>query len=309
MTSRYLPGLHLLCAFEAAARLKSFKLAAEELTVTPSAVSQRIHKLEDLLGVTLFTRLNRAVVLTPTGTAYLREIGPVIANITDATERFVVPSGTVVVLAMNSIVAQEMVIPNLARFRDWEAGAEINIRTRPSMKTFLADVPAAEKIDAGIRLGTGPWPGFDHRVIGEFSLLPLCSPALAEQIRDWDDLHRQTLYCARSRRNETLEAMKHPVTGRFPKSVATFETQVEAVCAVETGLGVMCGMMPIMNNLVRQGRLSIAIEPEYPSSEMIAFLVPADHQTPDRLIRVGDWIVDCYRRLPPIRTSMVASDQ
>jgi DNA-binding transcriptional LysR family regulator len=300
MTRPHLPALHLLSAFEAAARLKSFKAAAEELSITPSAVSQRIRKLENLLGTALFNRLNRAVALTLAGVAYLCEIRAAITAITNATERFVVAPGRVITLAMNSIVAHEMVIPQLARFSHWVQDAEVNIRTRPSMKTFRPEGPDRGAADAGIRICTGRWPGFEQRTIGALSLLPLCSRDLAPQICDWDDLQRQTLFCARSRREETLEAMRHPVTGQYHQFVVSFETLVEAVRAAEEGPGVMCGMMPIMANIVKKGRLAIAIDDERPAPEVLVFQVPSDHPDPERLGRVGDWIADCYHRLPAL---------
>ena len=69
-----LPALHLLVAFEAAARWMSFKRAAQELSVTPSALSQRIVRLEQTMDTTLFERGNRRIRLTAAGTAYLHEV-------------------------------------------------------------------------------------------------------------------------------------------------------------------------------------------------------------------------------------------
>jgi len=289
--------MHLLNAFEAAARLKSFKDAAVELTVTPSAISQRIRKLETQLGFAVFDRLNREISLTPEGTAYLREIRGALAMIADVTERFIATKRPTVVLAMNSIVAHEMVIPQLARFKQRFPATEINIRTRSSMKTFGVDSDS-EGIHAGIRIGVGPWPGFDNQPIGPLTMVPLCSPTIVERIRDWDDFQRQTLFCARSRRAETLEAIRHPVSGRYHDNVVAFETQVEAVKAVETGQGVMCGMMPLMSNLVRQGRLAAPLgTTACPSAERLFFLVREGKDRSDRLSWTFDWLADCYDRL------------
>ncbi len=69
-----LPPLNALRAFEAAARLRSFRLAAAELFVTPAAISQQVRSLEDYLGVDLFVRLTRAVELTPAAEAMLPKL-------------------------------------------------------------------------------------------------------------------------------------------------------------------------------------------------------------------------------------------
>src|SRR5947208_8243055 len=69
------PSIDGLRAFEAAARLGSFERAAEELSVTPSAVSKRVATLEELLGTPLFTRSARALVLTAAGKEYLAQVG------------------------------------------------------------------------------------------------------------------------------------------------------------------------------------------------------------------------------------------
>ncbi len=298
MTRPRIPALHLLSALEAAARRRSFKDAADELAVTPSAVSQRIRRLETQLGFDLFDRLNRGISLTPDGTAYLREIRSALAMIADVTERFATAQHPVIVVAMNSIVAHEMVIPQLARFRKFLPGTEISVRTRPSMKIFNGE-GEREGIHAGIRIGIGPWAGFHHRLIEPLSMVPLCSPKIAGRVRDWDDFQKQTLFCARGRRQETLEAVRSPVSGRYHDRVETFETLVEAVRAVDAGLGVLCGMLPLMSNLVRQGRLVVPLaSAPLTSAEALHFLVPEGDGGSKRLSRTCDWIVDCYERLP-----------
>ena len=86
--SRTLPPLNALRAFEAAARLGSFKAAATELHVSQGAISQHVRQLEDWFGQPLFERHNRRVALTPAATAYLAEIGPAFDRIASATSRY-----------------------------------------------------------------------------------------------------------------------------------------------------------------------------------------------------------------------------
>ena len=298
MKPLHLPALHLLIAFESAARLMSFKRAADENGVTPSALSQRIARLEHLLDARLFERGNRAIDLTADGTAYLHEVRQALTALASVSRGGVRRASASVTLAMNDISAHELVIPNLPRLGEWDPAVEVVIRSRISMKTYFANEPGASAIDGGIRIGTGSWSGFAQRLIGPLSTLPLCAPGLAPRVRDWDDLHRQTLYCPRTRRAETLETFRHPDTGRYPQRVVTFETLLEAMRAVEAGMGVMSAMMPLMNGYLRQGRLVVAVGPERPMPESLWLLTPSDRASTARMQRVGDWLVDSFERLP-----------
>lgn len=292
-----LPALHLLVAFEAAARLMSFKHAAEEIAVTPSALSQRIERLEQHVGMPLFARGNRRIGLTAAGTAYLNEVRQVLAALASISRSTARRAPTTLTLTMNSIVAHELVIPNLPRLRDWDPDVELCVRSRLSMKTYIADDPAASSIDGGIRIGRGGWPHFESRLIGRLVSTPLCAPALSPSIRDWDDLHRHTLFSARTRCAETLESFRHPVSGAYPPRVTTFETLLEATRAVEAGMGVMSGVMPLMNWFVHRGRLAAAGDLARPMPESLWLVVPAERQGSERMGHVGDWLVDAFERL------------
>lgn len=293
-----LPALHLLVAFEAAARLLSFKRAADEIGVTPSALSQRIGGLEKMLGAPLFERANRRIALTATGTAYLMEVRQALTALASVSRGTRGTQPATVTLAMNVIVAHELVVPNLPRFGDWAPGVGIDVRARISMKSYLAGEHEGEGIDAGVRIGVGSWPGFVQRLIGPLTSVPLCAPDLAPRIHDWDDVHRHTLYCPRTRRAESLETFRHPASGCYPKSVVTFETLLEAMRAVEAGMGVMSGMMPLMNGYVLRGRLAVAAGPERPTPDSLWLLTPSHRPVSGRLERVGDWLVDSFARLP-----------
>lgn len=292
-----LPALHLLVAFESAARLRSFKRAADEIAVTPSALSQRIVRLEQTLETALFERSNRSITLTAAGTAYLHEVRQALAALASVARSTVRPAATTVTLAMNGIVAHELVIPNLPRVRLWNPDVQVSVRSRISMKTYLCDEVSAAGIDGGVRIGSGAWPDFEPRLIGRLSAVPLCAPALLPRMHDWDELHRHTLYCARSRCAETLEAFRHPATGAYPRQVVTFETLLEAARAVEAGMGVMCGVMPLMNGLVRRGRLAVALGPVRPTLESVWLLVPTRQPGSVRMSHVGDWLIDSFERL------------
>lgn len=293
MNSRHLPPFHLIAGFEAAARLRSFKKAAAELSLTPSAVSQRVRALEERLGVRLFERVVRGIDLTPDGARYHAQIRKILSDLAEATRQLAAPTQMRLSLAMTSVVAQEMVIPNLGSLSAEGAQASVDVVTRNSMKTFAPD-----DADAGIHIGVGPWPGFEHRTIGSLSTVPLCAPSLSDEIRDWDDVFEHTLFCAKSREVETLASLRHPQTGRSHAKVVGFQTLAEAIRAAEAGLGLVAGLMPLMNNLVRQRRLVTALGDPQASDERITFLFRPDHPNGERLDGIYAWLKDCYARLP-----------
>ena len=113
-----LPPLDSLKVFEAAARAGSFQAAADELSITPSAVSHRIRALEDFLGVTLFDRVGRHVALTGDGARYAGEVGDAIATIRNATRRLTAGKGKRTLnLSLAPAFAMRMLLPRLTRFQ------------------------------------------------------------------------------------------------------------------------------------------------------------------------------------------------
>src|SRR5689334_22756824 len=148
-----LPPLNALRAFEAAARHLSFKLAAHELHVTPAAVGQQVKALEVRLGVRLFDRLHKQLILTAAGQAYLPEISEGFRHIADATARLK-PAGAVQ-LQIGVHGAFDLRRLELAEFRG--AHAEIGLRVlQPAGLHELTE----GKVDALIARGLGHHPGY-----------------------------------------------------------------------------------------------------------------------------------------------------
>lgn len=186
---RHLNGLR---AFEAAARHLSFKKAARELSVTPAAVGHQVKLLEDFLGVRLFHRLNRALLLTDAGLAALPDLQEGLDKLAAAVEaaRAGGPRAVLTVTVAPSLAAKWL-IPRLQRFR--AAWSDISVR----IDTALEELDLVqEAVDLAIRFGAGRYPGLHvERLMGE-RLLPVCSPALlrgADPLERPEDLRRLTL--------------------------------------------------------------------------------------------------------------------
>jgi LysR family glycine cleavage system transcriptional activator len=190
--SRRLPPLNGLRAFEAAARHLSFAKAAEELNVTPAAISHQVKGLEDFLGVKLFRRAKRAIWLTEAGQACLPELREGFDLLASAMSRLrgVDESGLITVSTPPSFTGKWLV-PRLERFR--LAHPEIDVRVDATHT--LVDF-AREDVDVAIRYGSGSYPGLASELLLCDEVYPVCSPALLEgphPLRTPHDLRWHTL--------------------------------------------------------------------------------------------------------------------
>ena len=189
---RRLPPLNSLRAFEAAARHLSFTRAAEELHVTPAAISHHVKALEEHLGVKLFRRLNRAVLLTHAGQACVAGLSDAFDRMAVALERLRAQefSGPLTVSTSPALAARWLV-PRLERFQ--ELCPEIDVRVSAAMR--LVDF-AREDVDVAIRYGTGSYPGLLTELLLTNEVVPVCAPALLEGprlLRAPEDLRHHTL--------------------------------------------------------------------------------------------------------------------
>jgi len=187
-----LPPLNALRAFETAARHLSFRRAAEELFVTPAAISHQIKGLEDYLGVTLFHRLNKSLLLTEAGQAALPALRDGFERLAEAVEilRADSPSRLLTVSVAPSF-ASKWLVPRLERFRRSVPGIDIRIDATSRCVDFIRD-----RVDVGIRYGAGDYPGLHSDCLRDDEVMPVCSPALLAgkyPLQQPDDLRHHTL--------------------------------------------------------------------------------------------------------------------
>lgn len=180
----WLPPLGSLHAFEGVGRLRSIKLAAAELCVTPSAVSRQIKQLEEQLGVTLFLREPSGLSLTAAGTAYLREVQVAFAALERGTASTRAVGGTALVrVACVQTLAANWIIPHLGELLASHPEVEIQLVTGDG----LADIARGE-VDLAIRFGQGSWPGVASEPLVDLDLFPVAAPRLAAKLRTPEDL-------------------------------------------------------------------------------------------------------------------------
>ncbi|MDF1628904.1 MAG: LysR substrate-binding domain-containing protein [Alcanivoracaceae bacterium] len=173
---RPLSSLNLLRTFEVAGRHLSFTLAAEELCITPSAVSQQIRKLEEDLGVALFERQPRGLTLSETGERYWRDIQQHLDGIDRSTRDLTRQSSRTLRVSLMPPLASRIVLPRLTDFQ--QKHPDIELRLDASLR--YADL-GKQDIDLAIRFGQPPWPGCVHEKLLDLYVLPVCPPAMAAE--------------------------------------------------------------------------------------------------------------------------------
>lgn len=190
--SRRIYPLNALRAFEASARHLSFVKAAEELSVTPAAVSHQVKKLEEFLGFPLFRRKTRGLLLVESGQSLLSELGKVFLQLDKAMERVIdQDSRGTLTLSVAPTFAVMWLIPRLQKFYALHPEIDVRIATGLGLIDFQRD-----DFDAVIRLGNGDWPGLETIMLFDESVTPMCSPRLLEgpnALNTPDDLRNHVL--------------------------------------------------------------------------------------------------------------------
>lgn len=255
-----LPPLSPLRFFEAAGRLGSFKLAAEELHVTPSAVSHGIGALEQILGVELFRREPRGLSLTPAGADYLPYVAEAFSLIAIGTQRLPAPGGNrKIAISCAPTLASRWLLPRLQDFRSRWPDVDVIIDTSRRQVGFPVD-----GFDFALRLSRTSAAGQAWtRLFGE-RLVPVCSPAYRDAMADAQghvDLGRATLIHVNSA-SEDWQAWLEKVGMESVDACAGlgFDTIQLAFEAAIAGLGVVLGRRPLVDNeLASQALIEIGL--------------------------------------------------
>src|SRR5687768_13715552 len=174
MTARRLPPLTALQAFEAAARHLSFKHAAAELSLTPTAISHQVRRLEERLGARLFVRGVRRVDLTPAGQALYPALRQGFDAMARAVEALSPPARSrSVVLSTTMAFAARWLLPRLARFADAHPDIALQLHTSDQPVDLAGGVA-----QLAIRYGTGRAAGLDAVPLLPSRFAPVCAPRL-----------------------------------------------------------------------------------------------------------------------------------
>jgi LysR family transcriptional regulator, glycine cleavage system transcriptional activator len=287
-----LPSLNGLRAFEAAARHLSFTRAAAELRVTQTAISHQIRRLEEQLGIRLFLRRNRALLLTREAQSYLPAVRAAFEDLRRATERLRRPErdGLLTVSTTPSLAAKWLVT-RAAAFQEAHPGVEVRITTSSHLVDFRR-----EEVDMAVRYGRGHWPGIRAEWLMAEELFPVCSPALLngpKPLRRPEDLAQQTLLHASASREDWqlwLTAAGLPVS-LASRPGLSFDQSFMAIQAAVDGLGIAMGRTRFVEADVAAGRLVVPFDVVLPADAGFYIVAPEETADTPKIAQFRDWLI------------------
>lgn len=287
-----LPPLTALRAFDAAARHMSFAKAAEELNVTPAALSFQIKSLEEHLGAQLFRRMNRAVELTPAGRALAPEakLGfEVLTNGWRAAQR-TQDHQSLTVTAGPAFTAKWLA-PRLFHFA--QEHPEIELRFSASLR--LVDF-ACDDVDVAIRFGYGPYPDLYALPLADEWVTPVMIPELAERYPTPESLRDAVLIT-----DESIAFLEPPVNwaswsaamGIDPLEATgpRFSQADHAVDAAMAGSGVVLGRRALVIKDIAEGRLVAPYGKAIRTGARFHFVCPKGAETRHQVAAFRDWML------------------
>ncbi|WP_341795939.1 MULTISPECIES: LysR substrate-binding domain-containing protein [unclassified Pseudomonas] len=286
------PSMSSLLAFEASARHGSFTRAAEELSLSQSAVSRQVQSLEELLGVELFDRVGRHITLTDVGRTYSLEVNGALARIRDATVQAIAyrSGGGSLHLAVLPAFGSKWLLPRLSDFYARYPEILIHIHSRVGTVEFTGT-----SLDAAICVGDGLWHGLNaHKLVDE-DLVPVVGgdQEIAERYKSIEDLRKALLLRVAARPNLWLEWFKcqGAKTDRL-RLGPHFELTTHLIQAVSSGIGV--GLVPrfLVRDELANGTLRIPFESNSPTGTAYYLVIPP-HKAAYRPMAVfRDWLIE-----------------
>ena len=275
MSAKTPPSLASLRAFAAAGRLQSLRDAARELRVTASAVSHHVRAVEEWLNTPLFLRSTRQVRLTEAGRQLSDRLNRAFTELNQALEEAKGETGpSVIRVSALPLFTSAYLIPRLARFEARFPGVSIQIETSHRVVDFDSEV-----VDVAIRNTGRPTPGLMAYKLMDLRTVPLCTPALAVELRAPEDLERATLIHIASRPHGWTEWLKaQGLRGVEGRASVRVDTLPAALDLAAHGRGVALGMTPVVWDAPQMERLIVPF-PSVPVSAGAYFLV---HRRQDR---------------------------
>jgi LysR family transcriptional regulator, glycine cleavage system transcriptional activator len=256
-----LPSLDLLRGFEAAARNLSFTKAAAELFVTQSAISRQVKALEDDLGVQLFRRRHRELLLTEAGQTLYKAAAEALRLVRDAASRLSARRSGIITVTMPISFASLWLVPRLAEFRALHPEIEVRIAAANEIKDL-----EREGIDLAIRYCASEIAGEGAvQLFAGEKVFPVCAPRLVSggELNSPQDLSRHVLLHFEDPERHTpwltwdvwLEVVK--ARGVKPAGTLRFSHYDQVVHAALAGQGIALGRSPLVDPWVKEGRLAL----------------------------------------------------
>jgi LysR family glycine cleavage system transcriptional activator len=261
---RRLPPLTALRVFEAVGRAGNVRAAAQELNVTPAAISHQIRLLEEHIGADLFVRASRGLVLTPAGAQFYQHVSEAFDHLVEAARK--IPGARAQTVRVHSLpsFASCWLVPRLTKFYSSNPGIDVEISTvgdlgQPVDLTSLG-------VDFAIRVGisASQWTGVRCEKLVHEQMFPVCAPELLRSghpLRTPRDIAAHTLLQV-SRRAEgwpewlaAAQAKGLPCCDLDPDHGPKFDTIQMAITAAIEGMGIAMGRLPLVEDHLESGAL------------------------------------------------------
>jgi DNA-binding transcriptional LysR family regulator len=291
-----LPPLSTLRLFEAAGRRLSFREAAAELHVTPSAVSHGIQSLEDWLGMPLFARGARGLSLTSAGEAYLPQVREALRLVADGAASLPGRGGARIVrITCAPVFALKLLLPRLDAFRALYPGIDVAVDTTPRHVDL-----AAERIDLAVRMLRAPAPGTIATPLLRPRLVPVASPAyVAERLggnRESFVANGQLLRITGV--SEDWDAW-FAATGQstpLPRAPLRFDNIHLTMEAAVRGYGIALGRRPMVDDELESGRLVTLSDHEVQIESGFWIVRPDDSNPRTEVLSFESWLIDTLKQ-------------
>lgn len=291
---RRLPPLGALRAFEAAARHESFKRAAEELGVTPTAISHQIRLLEADVGAPLFARRVRRVVLTSEGRLLRPGIQSAFETMIEAVAALRRPVRRQATLSATFAFTARLLVPRVATFRERFPDLDLRLHASDDPADLSAGVA-----DAAIRYGSGHYPGLAAVALFRDRFGPVCDPSIG--VRSPGDLARATLihfeWGAAARKQDAptwqLWAERAGLATFDTRAGITFSDEASAIRAAIAGQGVALVSYALVAVELETGAL---VSPFGPSLEGLCydFVFPHKAESKASVVALRDWVTEQF---------------
>lgn len=293
--------LNALRAFEASARHQSFSAAAAELHVTPAAVGQLVRTLEEWLGAPLFHRSTSGrarLVATETAERALPDIRAGFDRLTSGLERLKEGSASgVLTVTVSPAFAAKWLLPRIDRFQTAWPDTDVRLDTSLKPVDFVA-----QRVDIGVRYGTGSWPGLKADKLMDEEVYPVCSPGLLREggrLRQPNDLTRDTLIHDLSMDSHAgfpswdAWLQKAGVTGVTTTRGLQINNSAAVLQAAIDGHGVALARSVMAHDDLTTGRL-VRLFPDVTFASPLAYYViyRAECSGLPRLMAFRDWLLE-----------------
>jgi LysR family glycine cleavage system transcriptional activator len=269
------PSLKAIKTFQIAARHSSFAVAADELCITPSAVSHQIKTLETQLGLPLFSRSARALALTDAGARYLEQIDDLFMRLEAVTEQVRARFGrSSVRLHVPAYFASEMLLPRLSEF---------------------SKIHAAEA-DISVVVGSGPWnQGLIAHPLFAQTMVPACSPELLAEkpVNRYEDLNSHTLLVHEARRDDWDRwASNVGMKQLNPAQIVRIDSMSAATRAAEKSIGIALLPAELSRRKFASGRLERVFDDELVTQENYTLLIRSEDENRDDIRALSAWLIE-----------------